>query len=215
MINKIEKIAKKYFINASGCHDWTHVERVRNLALHIGRKENADLGVIEIAALLHDIGRKEEMEKKGLICHAEVGGVESKKILKKLGFENSFIDKVTHVIETHRFRKGKQPLTIEAKCVFDADKLDSIGAMGVARTFLFAGNAGSGTMYTGNEEKVVKEGIDRSYSHEDSGYLEYLVKLRYIKDKVLTKEGKKIAQGRHKFMKAYFDRFWVEVEGKK
>ncbi len=73
IIAKIEKEAKKFFEGASGCHDWTHVERVKNLAIHIGKKEKADLFVLEAAALLHDIGRKEEMKCEGKFCHAEKG----------------------------------------------------------------------------------------------------------------------------------------------
>jgi len=210
----IEVEAKKYFEGASGCHDWSHIERVRKLALHIGKNEKADLGILEIAVLLHDIGRKGEMKAKGIFCHAEAGARTARKILKKYKFKEDQIEKITHCIEAHRYRNAHVPQTIEAKALYDSDKLDSIGAIGVARDFLFAGNAGSNCLYTGNEKKLAKSGKDYSYTKEDSAILEYEIKLKRIKDKILTKTGKQIAKERHKFMKQYFERFWKEVEGK-
>jgi uncharacterized protein len=213
LIAKIETEAKKYFVGASGCHDWTHVERVRALALHIGKKEGADLFVIEVAVLLHDIGRKAEMKSKGLFCHAEKGAQTAKTILKKLGLVENEIENIAHCILAHRYRKLNAPETIEAKVLFDADKLDSIGAIGIARAFLFAGNAGSNNLYTGKETELAKDGKDHSYTKEDSALLEYHIKLKFIYKRVLTKEGKKIAKERHKFMTEYFARFNKEIKG--
>lgn len=205
--------AKSFFIDASGCHDWTHVERVVKMALRIGKEEGADLHILEIAALLHDIGRKEEMKNKGSFCHAEAGAELAKNILKKYNFDNSTIDNISHCIISHRYRNSHAPDTIEAKVLYDADKLDSIGAVGVARDFLFAGNAGSNCLYTGNEKRLAKEKKSYCYTKEDSAILEYEVKLKKIKDKIITKTGKKIAKERHLFMKEYFERFWMEVKG--
>ena len=212
-IEKIELEARKFFVGASGCHDWTHVERVRNLALRIAKKEKADLFVVEVAVLLHDIGRKEEMASKGLFCHAERGGVLARKILKKYKLDNEAIENIVHAIETHRFRKNLPPETLEAKVVFDADKLDSIGAVGIGRDFIFAGHSGSNSLYTGNEKKLAKSGKDYSFTKEDSPILEYEIKLKKIKNKILTKEGKRIANERHKYMVGFFDRFEKEVRG--
>ncbi len=214
LVAKIEVEARKFFKGASGCHDWSHVERVKKMALHIGKEEKADLCVIEIAALLHDIGRKEEMKAKGIFCHAEAGAKTARKILKKYDLDNDKIDNIVHSIEAHRYRNAKIPQTMEAKILFDSDKLDSIGAIGVARDFLFAGNAGSNCLYTGNEKELAKSGKDFSYTKEDSAILEYEIKLKHIKEKMLTKTGKKIAIARHDFMEKYFERFWKEVEGK-
>jgi uncharacterized protein len=215
IIFQIDNEAKKYFEGASGCHDWTHVERVKTLALHIGKKEKANLQVLEIAVLLHDIGRKEEMKSKGSFCHAEKGAELAEKILKKYKIRDETIKNIVHCIKTHRFRNNHKPDTIEAKVLYDADKLDSIGAIGVARDFLFAGNAGSNTLYTGNEKKLAKSNRDYSYDKEDPAFLEYEIKLKHIKNKILTREGKKIAHGRHNFMEDYFKRFWEEVKGTK
>jgi uncharacterized protein len=212
-IAKIKEEAQEFFVGASGCHDWTHVERVRALALHIGKKEQADLFVLELAAFLHDIGRKEEMKCKGRLCHAEEGAKIARKILEKYGMEESQIENIIHCIETHRWRKNNQPETLEAKIIFDADKLDSIGAIGIARDFLFAGGAGSNCLYTGNEKKLAKLNKDHSYTNEDSALLEYEIKLKYVKNKIATKEGKRIAQERHLYMKEFFARFEQEIKG--
>jgi uncharacterized protein len=212
-IVKIKEESKKFFKDASGCHDWTHIERVRNLALRIGKKEKARLDVLEIASFLHDIGRKKEMKSRGLFCHAEEGGRLAKNILKKYSIEKKNIDNIIHCISSHRYRNKNIPKTIEAKVLFDADKLDSIGAIGVARNFLFAGNAGSKNLYTGNEKRLAKENKDYCYTKEDSALLEYEIKLKYIKDKMLTKEGKKIAKERHDFMVDFHERFEKEIKG--
>jgi|SRR5680860_431386 len=213
IINQIEEEAKKYFINASGCHDWTHVERVRSLALKLGKKEGANLQILEIASLLHDIGRKQEMKSKGRFCHAETGEKEAEKILKKYKLNNQIVENILHCILTHRYRNNNIPKTIEAKVLFDADKIDSIGAVGIARNFLFAGNSGSNKLYTGNEQYLVKSVKNYSYTKEDSCLLEYELRLKDVKNKLLTKSGKEISKDRNKFMKEFFNRFKDEISG--
>jgi uncharacterized protein len=192
----IKKEAKTFFEGCTACHDWTHVERVTILALKIGKKEKANLDVLEIASLLHDIGRKEEMEHKGYKLDEEI------------------IENVLHCIITHRYRNEHKPKTIEAKVLFDADKLDSIGAVGIARDFLFAGYIKHGVLYSGNEKKLAKTNKDYAYTDEDTALLEYEIKLKKIKNKILTKTGKEFAKERDNFMKQFFKRFWKEVEGK-
>ncbi|NTV55520.1 MAG: HD domain-containing protein [Candidatus Moranbacteria bacterium] len=214
LLEAIEIEAKKYFVDASGCHDWTHVERVRALAGRIGKAEDADLHVLAAAALLHDVSRGEEMRKGGGFCHAEHGAEEARNILVRLGCEPDFIDRVTHCIRTHRKRGKNIPESLEAKILFDADKLDSLGAIGVGRAFLFAGMAGSKTLYTGNEKELAKHDKDYSYTNEDSVFLEYEKHLKHLKDRLLTKTGKTIARERSDFMKDFFTQFWKEVEGK-
>ncbi len=213
IIAKIEKEAKKFFEGASGCHDWTHVERVKNLAIHIGKKEKADLFVLEAAALLHDIGRKEEMKCEGKFCHAEKGAEMAKNILEKYKIEKKQVENIIHCIEVHRWRKNKKPETLEARIIFDADKLDSIGAIGIARDFLFAGHSGSNCLYTGNEKKLAKEEKNYSYGKEDSALLEYEIKLKYIYKKIMTKSGKEVARERQKYMDEFFKRFEKEIKG--
>jgi uncharacterized protein len=212
-ITKIKDEAQKFFVGASGCHDWSHVERVHDLAMKIAEKEKADLSVVALAAYLHDIGRREEMQSKGKICHAEKGVELAQKILAPYKLDDDFVKNILHCILTHRFRNEHKPETIEAKILFDADKLDSIGAVGIARDFLFAGHSGSNCLYTGNEKKLAKNARNYSYTKEDSALLEYYFKLIKVKSKIVTKTGKKIAAERHKYMVDFFKRFEKEVKG--
>lgn len=211
-IKKIEREARIYFVGASGCHDWTHVERVYKLALNIGKKEKADLSVLAIASLLHDIGRKEEMKSRGKFCHAEKGAELAVKLLSKYNLDQNLVDNIVHCIISHRYRNEHNPTTLEAKILFDADKLDSIGAVGIGRDFLFAGYL-KNALYTGNEIRLSKFKKDYAYTGDDTAIMEYEYKLKHVKDKVITKSGKIIAKNRHAFMVAYFKRFWQEVEG--
>ncbi len=214
ILTKIESEAKKYFIGASGCHDWSHIDRVRNLALHIGKKEKADLKVLEAACLLHDIGRKEEMDSNGKFCHAEKGAELAEKFLIKLKLDKKDIENIKHCIISHRFRNEYIPKTIEAKVLFDADKLDSIGMVGVGRAFLFSGYI-KNSMYTGREKYLAKNVGDHSYSKEDTPVMEYEFKLKKVKNKILTKTGKKVALERHNYMVDFFERFNQEIKGVK
>lgn len=213
IIEEIEKTAKTYFVNASSCHDWTHVERVHNLAVRIAKKEGADMGIVRIATYLHDIGRKEETDKRGKICHAEIGFELSEKILSKYNLDKEIVENIRHCILTHRYRNNHKPETIEAKVLFDADKLDSIGAVGVARDFFFAGYHG-GLLYVGNEKKLAKTAKDYAYTEKDTALLEYYYKLRKVKASILTKAGKEIARERHDYIIEFFKRFELEIKGK-
>ncbi len=219
-IKEIEKIAQTYFVGASACHDWTHVDRVRNLACLIAKKEGANTYIVEVAALLHDIGRKAEFACKGedvdgtRFCHAQEGAKETQKILTQLNMNKEVVKQIVHCIVSHRYRNNYKPETLEAKVLFDADKLDSIGAVGIARDFVFVGYFNT-IMYTGNEVESIKNGKNLDYTKQDSGVLEYEKKLKHIKDKMFTKTGKAIAKNRHEFMEQFFERFWDEINGKK
>ncbi len=208
IVEKIREEAKKYFLDAKPTHDWSHVERVYNLCMHIGKKENADLEILGIAALLHDIGREQEDKTKGKLDHAIIGAEMAREILKKHNFKEDKINKIVHCIETHRFRNNKVPETKEAKVLFDADKLDAIGAIGIGRAFLFSGEVGARLHISDIDINNTKE-----YTKEDTAYREFLVKLSKIKDRMLTDEGKRIAEERHRFMVKFFNRLNEEVKG--
>jgi len=209
MIKKIREESRKLFSEKNGSHGWEHTLRVYNLAVHIGKKENADLKILETAALLHDIARHKEDLSDGKIDHAKEGALMAEKILKKHGFSKDEIEKIKHCIVSHRFRGKNIPKSKEAKILFDADKLDSIGAVGIGRTFLFAGEIGARLQNSPgiNIEKT------KPYSKEDTGYREFVVKLSKIRARMLTREGKKLAGERHKFMVEFFDRFNKEISG--
>lgn len=204
----IKKQVKKKLSTLKNSHNWEHTERVLKLAVHIARKENADIFIVKIAAMLHDIGRFKEDDSKGKVDHAKYGAILARKILTKYKMKKEIIDKIIHCIEAHRFRGKVKPTTKEAKCLFDADKLDSIGAVGIGRAFLFAGEIGAKLH---NSKVNIKN--TKPYSREDTAYREYIVKLRHVKFKMLTNEGKRLAISRDTFMKKFFLRFNKEVKG--
>lgn len=204
----VERAARKFFKSARGSHDWDHTERVYRLALRIGKKEKADLNVVRLAAILHDIGRAEEDRSNGRICHSEAGAALARTILARHGLDAETIRSVVDCIRTHRFRKGATPETTEAKVLFDADKLDSIGAVGIGRAFLFAGEVGARLHNKDRDLSATKP-----YTKEDTAYREYMVKLRWVKARMFTAEGRRIAVGRHATMVEFFGRLNRETKG--
>jgi len=209
-LDDIIEYAKTSFAAARGSHDWDHTERVYRLCMHIGRAEGADSEVLAVAAFLHDVGRSYEDESKGTICHAEKGAEIAKTLLVNYPLSDEKKQNIVHCIGSHRFRGNNAPETLEAKTLFDADKLDSIGAIGIGRAFLFAGEVGA---------KLHNPQADlhntRPYTEEDTGYREFKLKLSKIKDRMLTAEGKRLAEERHAFMEGFFERLQQEYEGKK
>jgi uncharacterized protein len=209
-LDDIIEHAKTAFTAARGSHDWDHTERVYRLCMHIGRVEDADLEVLAIAAFLHDVGRSYQDESKGTICHAEKGAEIARTLLVNYPLPDEKKRNIVHCIGSHRFRGNNHPETLEARTLFDADKLDSIGAIGIGRAFLFAGEVGAKLH---NPEADLRN--TRPYTAEDTGYREFKLKLSKIKDRMLTSEGKRLAQERHAFMERFFERFQQEYEGKK
>jgi uncharacterized protein len=207
-IEYIREIAERMTSDSSGSHDWFHTQRVYDLCMRIGKVEGADLDILGIAAYLHDIGRPFQDRAKGRVCHAEKGAELAAEILKNINMPDESRKNIIHAIRTHRFRGKNIPETIEAKVLFDADKLDSIGAVGIGRAFLFAGEVGA-TLH--NPDITPEE--SESYSKNDTCYREYRVKLMKIKDRILTKEGLRIALKRHAFMESFFERFLRECSG--
>ena len=208
LVSRIREEAGAFFRSARGSHDWDHTERVYRLCLRIGRKEKADLGVLRLAALLHDIGREEEDRSRGRVCHGKSGAALARRILERLGCGAGTVRAVVHCIGSHRFRRGGAPRTLEARILFDADKLDSIGAVGVGRAFLFAGEIGARL-----HDRAVDVAKTQPYTREDTAYREYLVKLSRVKDRMTTPEGRRLAAGRHRFMTAFFARLNNETDG--
>ena len=210
LINRIEKTAKGYLDTARGSHDWEHTLRVGRLCKRLGPVEGADMDVLLIAAYLHDIGRGHQDSSNGAVCHAEKGARMAEPILQALPLSESQKQNILHCIKSHRFRGNHAPSTPEAKVLFDADKLDAIGAVGVARAYLFAGEVGARLH---NPDADIEN--TEPYSEDDTGFREFRVKLCKIKDRVLTRAGRKLARERHDFMEFFFKRFIEEYEGKR
>ncbi len=207
-IESIRDFARNHFADAKYSHDWEHTERVYRLCMHIGRVEGADLEILAIAAYLHDIGRAIQDRSKGTLCHAEQGARIADGILEKYPMPPEKKENIIHCIISHRYRNSHHPQSLEAKVLFDADKLDAIGAVGIARAYLFAGEVGA-VLHNPDMDPLTA----KPYSRDDTGYREYLVKLSKIKDRMLTPEGRHMAQERHAFMEEFFSRFLKEFEG--
>ena len=210
LLTDIRQQALTHFSQARGSHDWDHTVRVHRLCRRIGIAEEVDLLVVEAAAYLHDIGRAHQDRSNGRLCHAEKGAAIAGRMLEDLPLDAGRRENIVHCIAAHRFRRGEAPRTKEARVLFDADKLDAIGAVGVARAFLFAGELGA--RLHSPEVDVTRA---PAYSVDDTGYREYLVKLSKIKARILTPTGRRLAEERHRFMAAFFDRFLEEYEGER
>lgn len=200
-------------------HNLDHVFRVYNLCLLLSKYEKGvDLEVLIPSALLHDIARVEESEDKtGKIDHAVLGSEIAEVILKKLEYEQEKIEKIKHCIITHRFRTGNEPKTIEAKILFDSDKLDVIGASGIARTFMLAGQFGQRLIVNQPlddylNSNTVENGRIKDVS-KHTPFIEYEVKFKKIPAKLYTRKAKEIGKRRLEFMKEYFNRLKLEIEG--
>ena len=210
MLDTVERMAYTYFQGARGSHSWDHTLRVRRLCERIGAAEGVDMDVLLVSAYLHDIARSHQDDSNGAICHAEKGAQLAAVIVNKLPLTAGQKDNILHCIRSHRFRGSHKPRTPEARVLFDADKLDAIGAVGVARAFLFAGEVGA---------RLHSEAADvektRAYTVDDTGYREFKVKLCKIKDRILTRSGQELAADRHVIMEEFFNRFREEYEGKR
>lgn len=200
-------------------HNLDHVFRVYNLCLLIAKhEEGVDLEVLIPSAMLHDIARVEESkDKTGELDHAILGSEIAEDILRKLQYEEEKIQRIKHCIRAHRFRTGNEPTTIEAKILFDSDKLDAIGAIGIARTFMLSGQFGQRLTVKEPlneyiESNTVENGRLKDVS-KHTPFIEYEVKFKKVPDKLYTKKAKEIGKERLKFMEEYFNRLQMEIEG--
>jgi uncharacterized protein len=209
MLTEIRGMAEAQLKNARGSHDWDHTLRVVRLCERIGPQEGADMVVLRAAAYLHDIGRAAQDSSRGTLCHAARGAEMARALLADLPLAPRQCDNIVHCVRSHRFRDDVRPQTREAEVLFDADKLDAIGAVGVARAYLFAGELGA---CLHNPELSPEQ--SPAYSRNDTGYREFVVKLSQIKARILTAEGRRLAEERHAFMLSFFERFIDEYEGR-
>jgi uncharacterized protein len=188
-------------------HDKEHVYRVLYNALCIAREEaEVDMDVLIAACLLHDIGRRDQFADPTL-CHAEVGSEKACTFLLEHGFSAPFAEHVRHCILTHRFRKNRQPQTLEAKILFDADKLDVTGAMGVARTLMYKGN-GAEPIYTRLPDGRICDGTQ---NEESSFFREYKIKLEKLYDRFYTQAGSQMAKSRQAIAVSFYEQLYREA----
>jgi uncharacterized protein len=193
-------------------HDFSHAERVYRLAERIAVAEGADLFIVRMAALLHDIGRAEESKANNPgDIHEELSVRMAGPILDGLGVSQDRRDAILHAIATHRHRRGGEPRTLEAKCLFDADKLDSLGAVGIARSYLWLGEHGRSVYYP--EEEYAYVDPKNNSAEVDSTQREWHIKLRHLKEKMYTGTGRQIARERHDRMARILEEIEKEALG--
>ncbi len=192
----------------NSAHDSLHIYRVLYQAMKIARHYEVDMDVLIAACLLHDIGRKAQFADKR-ICHAVEGGKLAYAFMQELGWEEERCRHIRDCVTTHRFRSDNPPKTLEAKILFDADKLDVTGALGIARSLAYEGQMGE-PLYR------VKDAfqIDTDFSKEapPSFLKEYNFKLIKLYDRFYTPEAAQIAQKRKALMEAYYAELLEEID---
>jgi uncharacterized protein len=203
--------ARALYGAADSVHDFDHILRVLALAERIALAEGADLTVIRSAALLHDWGRADAQTDN--TNHAEVAAHRARRHLTERRIEPALVGAIVHAIEAHRFRMPPAPQTLEAKVLYDADKLDAIGAIGVARAFAYGG-AHNQRLWAARETVDLQRWQDvGDDAGEHTPVHEFVVKLSRIREQLYTESGRRIAEERHTYMAAFFDRLDREVRG--
>jgi uncharacterized protein len=210
IINQTISFVKECLKNAEGGHDWWHIYRVWKTAIQLTKTEKADLFIVELAALLHDIADSKFNEGD-----EEIGPRKAGEFLRSINVEENVINHVVKIISNISFKGGKQIQcfkSLEMDIVQDADRLDALGAIGIARTFNYGGykNREIYNPVILPDLKMSKEEYKNSNAPTINHFYE---KLLLLKDKMNTETGKKMAQHRHEFMKIYLDEFYKEWEG--
>ena len=189
-------------------HDKEHIYRVLYHALEIAKTEsNVDYDILISSCLLHDIGRSEQFKNPSL-CHAQVGSEKAFQFLIAHGFDANFAEQVKHCIQTHRYRKNSEPKTIEAKILFDADKLDATGAMGIARTLVYKGIV-TEPLYSLLPNGMVSTGENDT---DPSFFQEYKYKLEKLYTKFYTAKGMELARERQKAAITFYAHLYEEAK---
>lgn len=209
MKKAIYELIENYMLSCmqDSAHDKEHIYRVLDHALEIaGGEVDVDYDVLITACLLHDIGRKEQFADPSL-CHAIVGGEKAYGFLMEHGFDEDFSQKVRHCIQTHRFRKTRQPESVEARILFDADKLDVTGALGIARTLMYMGNLTEPIYHVLPDGRI----SDGTQDTAPCFFREYKFKLEKLYDKFYTAKGAQLAQQRKEIAVAFYESLYREV----
>ena len=211
VINKTAEFVKSKLSGESSGHDWWHILRVWNSAKTIGKEEKADMFVVELAALLHDIS-----DWKFNDGDEDVGAKVARKWLQSIEIDPKTIDHVCEIIATSSFKGAgvaTSMKTLEGKVVQDADRLDAIGAIGIGRTFAYGGHKGR-EMYNPNIKPEFHTTAEQYKNHTTPTINHFYEKLLLLKDLMNTKTAKNISQKRHVFMEEFLKEFFQEWEGK-
>ncbi len=207
IIEKTKSFIKQKLDGEATGHDYWHIQRVYELSIYIAEKENADLFVVSLAALLHDVA-----DHKFHNGNSSIGAQISKEWLDNLGVAKDVIQTVTDIVETISFKAGTNHVkqkTLEGMIVQDADRLDAIGAIGIARTFAYGGNKNR-EIYNPDIKPKTYENYSQYTNTKNHSINHFYEKLLLLKDQMNTKTGKKIALERHQFMELFLHQFYKE-----
>jgi uncharacterized protein len=211
IFEKTKLFVKEKLQNIESGHDWFHIERVYNNANLIANNEICDSKVVKLAALLHDVA-----DSKFNNGDETIGPETAKLFLEKENVEEQIIDHIVKIIENISFKGGnfeQKFNSIELQIVQDADRLDAIGAIGIARTFNYGGFKNR-QIYDPNISPNLKMSKEEYKKSEAPTINHFYEKLLLLKDKMNTETGKKMAQNRHDFMDLFLNQFYHEWEGK-
>jgi uncharacterized protein len=192
-------------------HDWWHTLRVWKMAKYISEKEGANTFIVELAALLHDIADWKFHEGDD-----SAGPKIAKQLLEKVNLDKVSINEICEIVANVSFKgeKHKEVMkTIEGKIVQDADRLDAIGAIGIARVFAFGAHLGN-AIHDPNMKPIKNKTVEEYKKMDETSINHFYEKLLLLKDRMNTKTAKQIAEGRHKFMEDFLYRFFKEWDGK-
>ncbi len=210
VINKTIDFVKDILSDAEGGHDWWHIWRVWKLSKQIAKSENVDLFVVELGALLHDIADSKFYNGDELI-----GPRKAREFLVSLDVEKDIIEHTENIVSNISFKGGKHTQhfqSAELDVVQDADRLDAMGAIGIARTFNYGGHKNR-SIY----DPAIKPNLNMTkeeYKKSDAPTLNHFYeKLLLLKDRMNTGTGRSMAEHRHHFMKQYLDEFYKEWDG--
>lgn len=207
IIQETQKYVQKTLKDDSSGHDWWHIYRVWKTARYIAKQENANLLVVELAALLHDIA-----DWKFHNGDLSVGPRVARQWLDHLAVDSALISEVCEIIKSISFKGAEvslEKLTLEGQVVQDADRLDAIGAIGIGRTFAYGGYKGR-AMHDPNISSELHQTFEAYKNHQGTTINHFYEKLLLIKDRMNTQAGKKLAEERHLVMKIFLQDFLNE-----
>lgn len=230
-----ETEARTFYTGDDRAHDFDHVLRVAHMAIHLARAEGADETVVRLAALLHDApaaGQKQPLEAEtpshaeqirslldanrtlstSVRRHHHLAAADfARHLLATRGMGTEQIANVVHCIEAHRFRdQSIQPITLEARCLYDADKLDSIGAIGVARVFAYSGRHDN-RLWT-SPRAAIPPWAQKPAGADYTPVHEFVYKLQQLADTLHTATARRIGEQRHAFLCTFFDQLDAEMQ---
>ena len=206
--------ARLWYTGADAVHDFDHVLRVTFTANRIGKLEGADLEILRAAALLHDAEGASPGPGSKRLGHQHASAEFAGRILKEEGWPDERIAAVQHCIRAHRYRDHSEPpASLEARILFDADKLDVLGAIGAARVIAYAALDGN-PFYFPPSDKFLRTGREEP-AEPHSAYHEHLFKLRYVSQRMFTASAKAMAAERLAYLEGFFERLIAEWQGEK